>query len=98
MKFKIEFSNNYYFNKSAKKFFEELFNIKFIKSFKKDMYQIDNENSYIEIKDFNELLELGKKIRRYYLDKIRDSEDIFVVRYNKEKDEWVLEVYNSYRE
>jgi len=98
MKFKIEFSNNYCFDKNAKKFFEELFNIKFIKSFKKDMYQIDNENSYIEIKDFNELLELGKKIRRYYLDKIRDSEDIFVVRYNKEKDEWVLEVYNSYRE
>jgi len=103
MKFRLDFVNHYRFTKEEKEGFEKIFNIRFRKVNQEnfivktdyDIYRIIDEDmdKTIEIKSLDELIELGKKVS-----KVLDKEDVFIVSYDKDKDEWILVVYNDYIE
>jgi len=103
MKFRVEISRYYDLDEREKTILEKIFNLKFKRDeWKKTLYRRDFEagDVYIEIKSLRELIDLAEKMveNKLVLESEVGKEDIFVISRDTKTGEWILEIYNEWRE
>ena len=99
MKFKVKISKYYYLSEKEKTALERLFGLKFRKGEGGYHQDFKAGDVYIEINSLEDLVNLAKKVSKNKLTLERvDEENIFVISRDPKTGEWILEIYNEWRE
>ena len=101
MKFRVRLSKDYNLEDKEKEVLTRLFGMQFIK--KSDSWlkcKLDlSKEYYVEVNSLEELLKIAEELfeKNLALDGIREK-DILIISKDKKTGEWILEVYNDWRE